>query len=56
MSKPPAPMIVTKYSSRGSIYANEFGSEIVCEDIAQGVSVCVTCYCRCCLFSLLLLS
>lgn len=40
MSKqPPPPLSVTKYSSRGSIYANEFGSEIVCEDIAGGVSI-----------------
>jgi hypothetical protein len=42
----PAPLTVTKYSSRGSIYSNQFGSEIISEDIAAGVSLCVFCSCR----------
>jgi len=37
----PKPLVTTKYSSRGSIYQTEFGSEVSSEDIAGGVSLYV---------------
>jgi hypothetical protein len=41
MSKqPPAPFSISTYNSRGSIFMNEFGSEIISEDIPGGVSLC----------------
>ena len=41
MSKlPPAPFTISTYNSRGSIYMNDLGHEIVSEDVPGGVSLC----------------